>query len=86
MAGYVEGVERGQATLFPDRLDDFIDADNPVRVVDAFVDALGRKRPGGFRDRARGKLPLAWAECCKSTRPRLFCSLGVCQARALRSW
>src|ERR671916_4653 len=40
MAGYVEGVGRGQATLFPDRLDDFVDADNPVRVVDAFVDAL----------------------------------------------
>jgi hypothetical protein len=36
MAGYVEGVDRGQATLFPDRLDDFVDADNPVRVVDAF--------------------------------------------------
>ena len=40
MAGYVEGVERGQATLFPDRLDDFVDTNNPVRVVDAFVDAL----------------------------------------------
>ena len=40
MAGYVEGVDRNQATLFPDRLDDFVDADNPVRVVDAFVDAL----------------------------------------------
>src|SRR5919112_2349134 len=40
MAGYVEGVERNQATLFPDRLDDFVGTDNPVRVVDAFVDAL----------------------------------------------
>jgi transposase len=40
MAGYVEGVDRNQATLFPDRLDDFGDADNPVRVADAFVDAL----------------------------------------------
>src|ERR671910_187466 len=40
MAGYVEGVDRGQASLFPDRLDDVVDADNPVRVVDAFVDAL----------------------------------------------
>ena len=40
MAGYVEGVDRGQATLFPDRLDDVVDADNPVRVIDAFVDAL----------------------------------------------
>jgi hypothetical protein len=24
MAGYVEGVDRGQSTLFPDRLDDFV--------------------------------------------------------------
>ena len=34
MAGYVEGADRSQATLFPDRLDDFVGADNPVRVVD----------------------------------------------------
>jgi hypothetical protein len=26
MVGYVEGVDRGQATLFPDRLDDFVNA------------------------------------------------------------
>jgi transposase len=40
MASYVEGVERTQATLFPDRLEDYVGEDNPVRVVDAFVDAL----------------------------------------------
>src|ERR687889_199493 len=40
MGGYVEGADRNQATLFPDRLDDFVSTDNPVRVVDAFVDAL----------------------------------------------
>ena len=45
MAGYVEGVERGQATLFPDRLDQFVPADNPVRIVDAFVEAPDRARP-----------------------------------------
>jgi transposase len=49
MAGYVEGVDRGQATLFPDRLDDFVDADNPVRVVDAFVDALDLRELGFAR-------------------------------------
>jgi len=49
MAGYVEGVDRDQATLFPDRLDDFIDADNPVRVVDAFVDALDLRTLGFAR-------------------------------------
>src|SRR3712207_4880525 len=40
MAGYVEGVDRTQATLFPDRLEDLVGADNPVRVIDAFVGAL----------------------------------------------
>src|SRR5918995_5112712 len=49
MAGYVEGVERTQATLFPDRLDDFVGADNPVRVVDAFVDALDLRELGFTR-------------------------------------
>ena len=40
MARFIEGRDRDQATLFPERLDEAIDADNPVRVVDAFVDAL----------------------------------------------
>ena len=40
MKRFVEGVERGQSTLFPERLDDWIDEDNPVRVIDAFVDAI----------------------------------------------
>ena len=37
---FIEGKDRDQATLFPERLDEAIDADNPVRVVDAFVEAL----------------------------------------------
>jgi hypothetical protein len=40
MKRFVEGVERGQATLFPECLDDWIDEDNLVRVIDAFVDVL----------------------------------------------
>src|SRR6476620_10568532 len=40
MARFIEGRDRDQATLFPERLDEAIDADNPVRVVDAYVDAL----------------------------------------------
>ncbi|MGE5504421.1 MAG: IS1182 family transposase [Actinomycetota bacterium] len=40
MAGYIEGRSRDQATLFPERLDDLIGADAPVRVVDAFVGML----------------------------------------------
>jgi hypothetical protein len=41
MRRFVEGIDRGQATLFPECLEDWIDADNPVRVIDAFVDKLG---------------------------------------------
>jgi transposase len=37
---YIEGADRNQVTLFPDRLEDWIDEDNAVRVIDAFVDGL----------------------------------------------
>ena len=40
MSRFIEGVDRSQSTLFPDRLEDWIGEDNPVRVVDAFVDGL----------------------------------------------
>jgi transposase len=40
MNRYIEGTDRSQVTLFPDRLEDWVEADNPVRVIDAFVDAL----------------------------------------------
>ncbi|MHA1565921.1 MAG: transposase, partial [Alphaproteobacteria bacterium] len=41
MNRFVEGVDRGQATLFPECLQDWISEDNPVRVNDIFVDELG---------------------------------------------
>ena len=40
MKRFVEGENRSQATLFPERLDEYISEDNPVRVIDAFVEAL----------------------------------------------
>jgi hypothetical protein len=40
MSRYIEGIDRSQVTLFPDRLEDWIDEDNPVRVIDAFVGRL----------------------------------------------
>ena len=36
MGRFVEGTDRSQTTLFPECLDDWIDEDNPVRVIDAF--------------------------------------------------
>ncbi len=40
MKRYIEGVSRDQGTLFPGHLDDWIDGENVVQVIDAFVDAL----------------------------------------------
>jgi transposase len=40
MTGFVVGDDRGQSTLFPERLDDYVGDDNPVRAIDVFVDEL----------------------------------------------
>lgn len=40
MGRFVEGEDRSQSTLFPQRLDDYLTEDNPVRVIDVFVDTL----------------------------------------------
>ena len=40
MRRFVEGIDREQATLFPECLEDWIDQDNPVRAIDTFVDKL----------------------------------------------
>ena len=40
MARLVEGADRHQVTLLPNCLEDYVGEDNPVRVVDAFVDEL----------------------------------------------
>jgi hypothetical protein len=41
MRRFVEGTDRAQSTLFPECLEDWIGEDNPVRVIDVFVDELG---------------------------------------------
>ena len=40
MKRFIEGVDRSQTMLFPDRLEDWVGEDNPVRVIDVFVDEL----------------------------------------------
>jgi transposase len=53
----VEGENRSQSTLFPESLDDYIAEDNPVRVVDVFVDELDLKQLGfdGAEPEATGR-------------------------------
>ena len=40
MKRFIEGVDRGQSTLFPECLEDWVGEENPVRVIDVFVDEL----------------------------------------------
>ena len=40
MTRFVVGDDRSQSTLFPERLDDYLGEDNPVRAIDVFVDEL----------------------------------------------
>ena len=36
--GFIHGANRHEESLFPERLDDYIAEENPVRFIDAFVD------------------------------------------------
>jgi transposase len=40
MSGFIDGDDRSQATLFPERLDDYVAEDSAVRVIDVFIDEL----------------------------------------------
>src|ERR671911_256506 len=57
MKRFVEGSDRGQMTLLPECLDDWIDENNPVRVIDAFVEALNLGELGfaGVEPEATGR-------------------------------
>lgn len=40
MSEFIQGEDRHQATLFPERLDDYVAEDSSVRVIDVFIDDL----------------------------------------------
>src|SRR5215475_9442443 len=44
--GCIHGAHRHEAIVFPERLDAYIAAENPVRFLEAFVDHLGLTRLG----------------------------------------
>lgn len=54
MKRFIEGEDRSQSTLLPASLDEYVDENNTVRVIDAFVDALDLEELG-----FKGMVPLA---------------------------
>ena len=57
MKRFMAGQDRSQHTLFPESLEDYIAEDNPVRVVDVFVDGLDLAKQGfdGVQPEATGR-------------------------------
>jgi len=52
---HIAGFARGQLLLLPEAVDDYVDAENPVRFIDVFVDGWTLRRRGlrGSRRRRR---------------------------------
>jgi transposase len=67
MMAHVTGASRDQATLFPEFLDDLVERDDPVRVIDAFVDSLELSELGFSRVAAEemGRPPYAPGDLLK---------------------
>jgi hypothetical protein len=65
MAGYVEGVDRGQATLFPDRLDDFVDAGRKPDLTGSVLESrmLAQSRQATNSGAGQGRSPSALPVC-----------------------
>ena len=57
MTRFVVGDDRSQSTLFPERLDDYLGDDNPVRAIDVFVEELDLAKLGfgGVEPEATGR-------------------------------
>jgi len=49
--GYIEGRDRQQIMLLPDSIEELVSEDNPVRVIDAFVDGLNIEKLGFSKDK-----------------------------------
>lgn len=89
MQRLVQGLDRTQASLLPAFLEDYVDADNAARMIEAFVAALdlarSALRPCQHRQDARAIIPL----CCRSftsTAIRIVFSRAGGPPTARRAW
>src|ERR671932_143619 len=64
---HISGHDRSQTLLFPESVDDYVDPDNPVRFIDAFVDGLDLAAAGfvGVEPKATGRPGYAPADLLK---------------------
>ena len=67
MKRFVEGADRLLGVLFPKQLDDYIDEENPVRVIDVVVDELDLGELGfaGMRPAVTGRPAITPVPCLR---------------------
>lgn len=63
--GHIRGTDRSTVLLFPEAIDDYITADNPVRFIDAFIASLDLAGLGFARatPAATGRPPYTLPTC-----------------------
>jgi transposase len=68
MGGFVSCADRRQDFLRPTSLDDYVSDDNPVRAVEAFIDALDLKALGfaGMTRPRQAARPITRQQCSRS--------------------
>ena len=99
MKRFIEGVDRNQATLVPEYLEDWIEEENPVRAVDVFVDNLdlfdlGFERVAphwtgrpGYHPSSLLKLYIyGYLNQVQSSRPRIKSGAGSSSAKPDATW
>src|SRR5258708_20747403 len=96
MRGFGEGTDRGQSPLFPEWLEDWIGEDNPVRVIDVFVDEVdwaedvyvcpaGQRLAYSFTTEDKGLvLRRYWTNACQSCAIKHSCTTG--KERLISRW
>jgi hypothetical protein len=86
MTHSVVGDDRSQSTLFPERLDDYLGEDNPVRAIDVLVDELdlrSRYPPRGSDSDA--EMQMTPAPCGSASSERICARIGAEWPRPLGS-
>jgi len=54
MTGFIQGADRNQGYLLPERIDEYVSEENPVRVIEAFVEELDLGKLGFARVEPNG--------------------------------
>jgi transposase len=57
MSGFIDEADRNQGTLLPERVEEYVSEENPVRVIDAFVGELDLAKLGfeGMEPKSTGR-------------------------------